>query len=130
MVEPQRKEKRRTRAEAISDILEGRRSARPSIERALEPRAPGAIVSPTPKDGGRPEAADAVVRDAASLGAVVRTARHVAGFSQQDFADLAGVGRRFVSELENGKPTLELGKVIACCKALGIDLVARARTGL
>jgi y4mF family transcriptional regulator len=49
--------------------------------------------------------------------------------SQQQFADLAGVGRRFISELENGKPTLELGLVLQVCKAAGIDVVAKRRQG-
>jgi len=40
---------------------------------------------------------------------------------------MAGVGRRFVSELENGKETLEIGRVLKVCQALGIDLVARKR---
>jgi len=48
----------------------------------------------------------------ADLGRLVRAARKRRDFSQQQFADLAGVGRRFLSELENGKPTLELGKVL------------------
>jgi len=47
--------------------------------------------------------------------------------SQQDFADLAGVGRRFVSELESGKPTLEIERVLRVCKAAGIDLTAYVR---
>jgi HTH-type transcriptional regulator/antitoxin HipB len=43
------------------------------------------------------------------------------------FADLVGVGRRFISELENGKATLELGKVLQVASATGIDLLARRR---
>jgi len=47
--------------------------------------------------------------------------------SQQQFADLAGVGRRFVSELENGKTTLEFDRVLQACKAAGVDVIARRR---
>ena len=47
--------------------------------------------------------------------------------SQANFADLAGVGRRFLSELEAGKPTLEIGKVLLVLTAAGIELVARDR---
>lgn len=39
--------------------------------------------------------------------------------SQTDLALLAGVGRRFVSELEAGKPTLQLGKVNAVLAVFG-----------
>lgn len=65
---------------------------------------------------------------AATLGELVREQRQNLGFSQQRLADLAGVGRRFVSELENGKPSLEFERVLTCCAALGIDLFARSRS--
>nr|WP_318036956.1 helix-turn-helix transcriptional regulator [Mesorhizobium sp. AR02] len=63
----------------------------------------------------------------ADLGRLVRKVREGRGLSQQEFADLAGVGRRFLSELENGKPTLELGKVLKVANAAGISLFARER---
>lgn len=53
--------------------------------------------------------------------------RRTKGYSQQEFADLAGVGRRFISNLENGKPTAEIGKVLQVLTALGLDLELRAR---
>lgn len=58
---------------------------------------------------------------------MVRTARTGMNLNQQSFADLAGVGRRFVSELEAGKPTLEFDRVLKVCAAAGIDLSATAR---
>ncbi len=61
------------------------------------------------------------------IGLLVRDARVAMALSQQSFADLAGVGRRFLSELENGKSTLEFGKVLQVCKAAGIDLFAKRR---
>lgn len=61
------------------------------------------------------------------LGLLVRRARETRHLSQQSFADLAGVGRRFLSELENGKPTLELGKVLKVARTAGILLLARQR---
>jgi y4mF family transcriptional regulator len=62
-----------------------------------------------------------------ALGQRVREAREALGMTQAAFADAAGVGRRFVSELENGKATLELGKVMAVCAAAGLDLLVRSR---
>jgi y4mF family transcriptional regulator len=62
-----------------------------------------------------------------ALGQRVRQAREALGMTQAAFADAAGVGRRFVSELENGKATLELGKVMAVCAAAGLDLLVRSR---
>jgi HTH-type transcriptional regulator/antitoxin HipB len=61
------------------------------------------------------------------LGRLVRQARERMSLTQQAFADLAGVGRRFLSELENGKETLELGKVMRVASAAGISLFARER---
>ena len=61
------------------------------------------------------------------LGQLVRNVREQRKMSQQDFADLAGVGRRFLSELENGKTTLEFDKVVRVASAAGIDLVALIR---
>lgn len=61
------------------------------------------------------------------LGAYVRAARKSAGLKQQELADLACVGRRFLSNLENGKATLEFGKLMKVCDLVGIDLVAKRR---
>ena len=63
----------------------------------------------------------------AVLGEMIRDARKDACLSQQELADMAGVGRRFVSELENGKSTLEFGRVLIVCAASGVDVLARRR---
>ncbi|WP_246680285.1 helix-turn-helix transcriptional regulator [Mesorhizobium sp. 10.2.3] len=76
---------------------------------------------------GQAEAELATIASPADLGRLVRAVRERRDFSQQEFADLAGVGRRFLSELENGKPTLELGKVLKVTNAAGIVLFARER---
>jgi|GEM_PF-875195 len=60
------------------------------------------------------------------LGKAVRRTRKSKGITQQKFADLAGVGRRFLSELEQGKQTLEIGKVIKVASAAGIQLAFTA----
>jgi y4mF family transcriptional regulator len=67
------------------------------------------------------------INSVAKIGKLIRDKRKNLGMNQQRFADLAGVGRRFVSELENGKETLEFAKVIDVCEAAGIDLFARSR---
>lgn len=82
----------------------------------------------TPSSPGRLEDEGvSTVAAVADLGALVRQARQDMGLSQQAFADLAGLGRRFVSELESGKATLEFAKVLSACAAAGIDLMARLR---
>lgn len=69
------------------------------------------------------------IRSVADLGPLIRTARKAMKLNQAQFAAHAGVGRRFLSELEGGKPSLEFDKVLACAAAAGIDFFARARRG-
>ncbi len=63
-----------------------------------------------------------VIQSVLDIGKRVREARRKMGMTQQRFADLAGVGRRFLIELEQGKATLEIGRVLAVCRAAGIKL--------
>ena len=58
----------------------------------------------------------------ADIGAAVRGARKAAGLRQDDLARLAGVGTRFLIELEAGKPTMRLDKLLSVLATLGIDL--------
>jgi y4mF family transcriptional regulator len=46
-----------------------------------------------------------------SIATFVRERRRTAGLTQHELGDLAGVGHRFIVELERGKPTLRLDKV-------------------
>ena len=71
--------------------------------------------------------AKSLVRSSDELGLLVERTRKSRGYSQQAFADLAGVGRRFVSDVENGKPTAEIGKVLQVLTALGIDMELKVR---
>lgn len=61
------------------------------------------------------------------LGAAVRAARKAQGLRQEQLAAAAGVGLRFVVELEAGKPTIQLAKTIAVLQALGMDLALISR---
>lgn len=65
----------------------------------------------------------------ADLGPIIRKARKRMKLSQDEFATYAGVGRRFLSELEGGKSSVEFDKVLACARAAGIDIFARPRHG-
>ena len=67
------------------------------------------------------------IRSAADLGPLVREARKAMQMTQNDFAAHAGVGRRFLSELEGGKSSLEFDKVMACAKTAGIEILSRSR---
>lgn len=54
-----------------------------------------------------------------SLGQAVHAARKQLGLTQPQLALAAGVGVRFVVELEAGKPTVRLEKVLNVLHALG-----------
>jgi y4mF family transcriptional regulator len=56
------------------------------------------------------------------LGTVVREARRGMGLRQDQLAGAAGVGLRFIVELEAGKPTIQLGKAIQVLETLGCAL--------
>ena len=56
------------------------------------------------------------------LAGEVRARRIALRLKQEDVADLAGVSERFVYALENGKPTVQLDKVLAVLAALGLHL--------
>jgi len=62
------------------------------------------------------------------LGHLVRQYRSEQDATQTDLAAFAGVGVRFISELENGKPTVELGKVLKVLATLGLELRVRPRS--
>jgi HTH-type transcriptional regulator/antitoxin HipB len=67
------------------------------------------------------------ISSAEELGRCVRAQRKAQGATQAEFASLCGVGIRFISELENGKPTMELGKVLQVLKCLGLEISVRPR---
>jgi HTH-type transcriptional regulator/antitoxin HipB len=56
------------------------------------------------------------------LGAIIRGKRKSLGADQARAAGLSGVGIRFLSELERGKPTAEIGKALQVLDRLGIDI--------
>ena len=61
----------------------------------------------------------------AALGQVVRDTRKASGLRQDQLAGAAGVGLRFVVDLEAGKPTAQLGKTLQVLAALGVALELR-----
>lgn len=61
------------------------------------------------------------------LGGLVRDRRKSLGLTQVEAAGLCGVGERFLRELEHGKSTLEIGRVLRVLGSLGIELTARVR---
>lgn len=62
------------------------------------------------------------------LGTTIREARRSMGLRQDQLAGAAGVGLRFIVELEAGKPTIQLGKAIQVLDTLGCTLTVDDRS--
>ena len=90
---------------------------------------PPAGPPPPPPPIPRPPApVDFLVLDTPSaLGPLVLSLRQARGLSQSELARQCGVGRRFIYDLERGKPTLRFDKVHTVLGALGVTLRAQAR---
>jgi y4mF family transcriptional regulator len=58
------------------------------------------------------------------LGELVRRERQAQGILQEDLALAAGTGRRFIIDLEAGKPTIRLASALAVLQTLGLSIYA------
>jgi y4mF family transcriptional regulator len=63
----------------------------------------------------------------ADFGSLIRFRRRRLGYTQARTAELCGTGTRFISDLENGKETVELGKALVVASSLGIDITGKER---
>jgi HTH-type transcriptional regulator/antitoxin HipB len=64
-----------------------------------------------------------------TLGALVTERRKRLGMNQRELALVSGTGVRFISDLENGKETCELGKALAVLANLGLEVQLTPRAG-
>lgn len=55
-------------------------------------------------------------------GIAIRTLRKRAGIRIDDFAMTAGVSKQFMTDLENGKATVQMGKVLQMLQRLGVKV--------
>jgi y4mF family transcriptional regulator len=67
-----------------------------------------------------------IVGVAHAFGSLVRSRRKAMRMRQDQLALATGVGRRFVIDLEAGKPSCQLGRSLLVAKALGLDLAILA----
>ena len=74
-----------------------------------------------------PDFSSRPIRSAADLGAAIRFARKAQGLTLEQLSGLSGLGIRFLSELERGKATAQLGKALEVAKLLGLSVVAKSR---
>ncbi|ARP85025.1 helix-turn-helix transcriptional regulator [Bordetella genomosp. 9] len=71
----------------------------------------------------------APIRTSVELGEVVRAVRREQALMQADLAGLGNTGNRFIVDLEKGKPTLQLQKVLDMLSLLGLEVVIRRKRG-
>ena len=62
-----------------------------------------------------------IITDAFSFGQALRERRKALGYTQAYLAAFSGFSVSFISDLENGKSTAELGKAIYLANLLGLD---------
>jgi HTH-type transcriptional regulator/antitoxin HipB len=62
------------------------------------------------------------IRTASDLGALIRERRLKFGLDQLALARKAGTSRKWLIEVENGKPRAEIGLILRTLKALGVAL--------
>ncbi len=67
------------------------------------------------------------IGSSAELGALIREQRKRAALTQLDLAGLGNTGNRFIVDVENGKPTLQIQKVLDLMHLLGLEVVVRAK---
>lgn len=65
--------------------------------------------------------------DAADFGKAVKERRKELGYTQKYLSDFTGYSTSFISELENGKPTIELERALRLANLLGIDVLMEVR---
>lgn len=68
-----------------------------------------------------------LIKTVAQIGKLIRSERKRQKILQQDLADLSGVSLHFLSNLENGKPTVEFQKVLQVLFSLGIEMELKTR---
>lgn len=68
------------------------------------------------------------ITDAASFGLALRQRRKQLNYTQKFLAEFSGFSVSFISDLENGKSTAELGKAIYLANLLGMDCHLTARS--
>ena len=66
------------------------------------------------------------IQDCAALGRKVRGLRRAQKITQAQLAGLANTGVRFISDLENGKETCHIGKMLRVLETLGVDMLIRS----
>lgn len=63
-----------------------------------------------------------VIQSTTELGLAIRAVRKSTQVRQDDLAAMVGVSRQFTVDVEKGKPTVQMARVMRLLKELGIEL--------
>lgn len=69
-----------------------------------------------------------IVKDTAAFGQALKERRKKLGYTQEFLSGFSGFSVSFISDLENGKATAELGKAMTLANILGLDFSLIPRT--
>lgn len=67
------------------------------------------------------------ITNSKSFGDAVKNRRKKLGYTQKYISEFMGVSISFLSDLENGKKTIELEKALAVANLLGLDIELNER---
>ena len=62
------------------------------------------------------------VNDSVSLGQAIRNRRKELAYTQKYISEVTGFSMSFLSDLENGKSTCEIGKILHLMNLLGLNI--------
>ena len=68
-----------------------------------------------------------MINSSKDFGIALRKQRKKLGYTQRYVSEFTGFSISFISDLENGKSTAELGKAIYLANMLGLDIVVNSR---
>ena len=68
-----------------------------------------------------------IIGDTAAFGAAIRKRRRELGYTQSFLSGFTGYSISFISDLENGKATAELGRALDIAHVLGMDIDLKVR---
>ena len=74
-----------------------------------------------------PSSKAGVVKSSQELGHLIRAFRKERQFTLEKVSGMTKLGIRFLSELERGKETVELGKVLTLLNCLGLVVLVQPR---
>ena len=67
------------------------------------------------------------IYDSIMYGQALKQKRKEMKYTQSDISELTGFSISFISDLENGKATAEIGKAIYLANVLGLDIDIKSR---